>query len=177
VTYRRDGWVIPGEGGLSAGGEERNWLPLGVSIALVGAVVIGGMVLGGRKPVAHVTATTAGADPYAASLPLTDVVMSESSNLAGGKVTYVDGHVANTGSRTVKGVLVQVLFRNAGHEVAQNQVLPLTLIRTREPYIDIEPVAAAPLKPGSGQDFRLIFDAISQDWAGDTPEIRVVQVD
>jgi hypothetical protein len=103
--------------------------------------------------------------------------MSESSNLAGGKITYLDGHIANTGGRTVTGVTVQVLFRDAAHEVAQNETLPLKLIRMREPYVDVELVSAAPLKPGSEQDFRLIFDAISPDWDGAYPELRVIHVE
>jgi hypothetical protein len=103
--------------------------------------------------------------------------MSESANLAGGKVTYVDGHIANRGNQTLTGITVQVLFRNSGHEVVQNQTLPMTLIRMREPYIDTEPVSAAPLKPGAEQDFRLIFDAVTGEWAGETPEIRVLHVD
>ena len=62
--------------------------------------------------------------------------MSESTNLAGGKVTYLDGHIANTGPRTVTGITVQVLFRDFAHEVTQNETQPLKLIRTREPYVD-----------------------------------------
>jgi hypothetical protein len=50
--------------------------------------------------------------PYAGSLALTGLAMSESANLAGGKVTYLDGHIANTGARTVTAVTVQVLFRD-----------------------------------------------------------------
>jgi hypothetical protein len=110
-------------------------------------------------------------------LPITNVVMSESSNLAGGKVTYLDGHMTNTGTKTVSGVRVQVLFRNAAHEVAQNETQPLKWIRTRDPYIDLEPVSAAPLKPGEGQDFRLIFDAVTPDWNGAYPELRTIGVD
>ena len=158
-------------------GQSRNWLPLVIAAVLVSAVVVGGLVMSGRKPSASLTAANATPDPYAASLPLTNVVMSESANLAGGKVTYLDGHIANHGDRTIKGITVQVLFRNYAHEVAQNQTLPLTLIRMREPYIDTEPVAAAPLKPGAEQDFRLIFDTVAPDWAGELPEIRVVHVD
>ena len=75
------------------------------------------------------------------------------------------------------GVSVQVLFRNAANEVAQNETQSLKLIRTRDPYVDLEPVSAAPLKPGAGQDFRLIFDAVSQDWNGVYPEIRIVHAD
>jgi len=103
--------------------------------------------------------------------------MSESGNLAGGKVTYLDGHIANAGSRTVTGVTVQVLFRSFAHEVAQNETQPLKIIRMREPYIDVEPVSAAPLKPGDERDFRLIFDAVSQDWDGAYPEVRVIHVE
>ena len=54
--------------------------------------------------------------------------MSESSNLAGGKVTYIDGHITNSGSKTVTGISVQVLFRNAANEVAQNETQPLKWI-------------------------------------------------
>jgi hypothetical protein len=74
-------------------------------------------------------------------------------------------------------VTVQVLFRDAAHEVAQNETQPLKLIRTRDPYIDLEAVAAEPLKAGDERDFRLIFDAVSRDWDGAYPEIRVLRVE
>jgi hypothetical protein len=61
--------------------------------------------------------------------------------------------------------------------VAQNETQPLKWIRTRDPYVDLEPVSAAPLKPGEGRDFRLIFDAVTQDWNGVYPQIRIVRVD
>ena len=157
---------------------ERNWLPLAVAAAVIliaaGVVVL---VLEHGKPTATVTPISAAPDAYAASLPTTRLAMSESANLAGGKVTYLDGHIANKGPRTVTGVTVQVLFRTFAHEVAQNETLPLRLIRMREPYIDLEPVSAAPLKPGGEQDFRLIFDAVTPDWDGAYPEIRVIHVE
>jgi hypothetical protein len=144
-------------------------------VLIVAAIVIFMLEHGkGRTTVTPVSATL---DVYAGSLPITNVVMSESSNLAGGKVTYIDGHIANNGNKTVTGVSVQVLFRNAANEVAQNETQSLRLIRTRDPYIDLEPVSAAPLKPGDGRDFRMIFDSITQDWNGVYPEIRIVHVD
>jgi hypothetical protein len=158
--------------------EERNWLPIAIAAAavvLVAVVVI--FILEHGKTGGTVTPISAAADPYAASLPITGLVMSESSNLAGGKVTYIDGHIANSGNRTVTGVAVQVLFRNVAKEVAQNETQSLKLIRMREPYVDTEPVSAAPLKPGDEHDFRLIFDAVSPDWDGAYPEIRIVRVD
>ena len=63
-----------------------------------------------------------------------------------------------------------------GKEVAQNETQPLTFIRTREPYIDTEPVSAAPLKPSVSQDFRLIFDHVSPEWDGAYPEVRILRV-
>jgi hypothetical protein len=145
------------------------------AVVVIAVIVIVLMERGNTK--ATVTPISAKPDPYAASLSITDVKMSESSNLAGGKVTYIDGHVTNSGTKTVTGIWVQVLFRNAAKEVAQNETQPLKWIRTRDPYVDLEPASAAPLKPSDGQDFRLIFDAVTPDWNGEYPEIRIVRVD
>ena len=144
------------------------------AVVVIAAVVILVMERGaGRSSVAPVNAA---ADPYAGSLPISNLQMSESSNLAGGKVTYLDGHIANKGDRIVTGVSVQVLFRDGAQEVAQNETHALSLIRTRDPYIDIEPLSAAPLKPGEERDFRLIFDRVVSDWDGAYPQLRVLRV-
>ncbi len=113
---------------------------------------------------------------YAPSLPLTQLAMSESTSLSGGKSTFVDGHIQNTGGQTIGGVMVQVIFHNDEGMPPQIETLPLALIRTRVPYIDTEPVSAAPLKPGDGQDFRLIFETIPQNWNMQMPEVHVIGV-
>jgi hypothetical protein len=146
------------------------------AIVLIAAAVLVLVLERGKTP-AKVTPISAPLDAYASNLPITKLAMSESANLAGGKVTYLDGHIANSGSRIVTAVNVQVLFRTFAHEVAQNETQPLRLIRTREPYIDVEPISAAPLKPGGEQDFRLIFDTVSPDWDGAYPEVRVIHVE
>ena len=162
----------------SAETRERNWLPLAIAAAVVLVVAATAvLILEHGKPSNSVTPISAAPDPYAASLPITGLAMSESSNLAGGKITYLDGHIVNTGSRTITGVTVQVLFRTFAHEVAQNETQPLKFIRTRDPYVDLEPVSAAPLKPGDQQDLRLIFDSVSPDWDGACPEVRIVHVE
>jgi hypothetical protein len=156
---------------------DRNWLPLAVAagvVIVVLAVVV--FVLERHKRTASVAPVSAAADTYSGSLPITGVAMSESANLAGGKVTYLDGHIANTGNRTVTGITVQVLFRNVAQEVAQNESQPMQFIRTRDPYVDLEPISAAPLKPGGERDFRLIFDAVTPDWDGAYPQIRILHV-
>lgn len=156
---------------------ERNWLPLVIAAgAVIVVLAVGVYVLERHKSTAHVAPVSAVADPYSDSLPVTGVAMSESGNLAGGKVTYLDGHIANKGNRVVTGITVQVLFRNAAQEVAQNETHQMQFIRTRDPYIDVEPVSAAPLKPGQERDFRLIFDAVTQDWDGAYPQVRILHV-
>ena len=105
---------------------ERNWLPVVVASVIVIAVV-GALFFfyEHRKGGPTVTPISAAVDPYAANLTIDNLALSESSNLSGGKVTYLDGHIANKGSRTVTGITVQVLFRDAAHEVAQNETQAL----------------------------------------------------
>lgn len=150
-----------------------------VIAAVIVIAVTGGLffVFQHGKTTPEVTPISAQADPYAANLPISNLAMSESSNLAGGKVTYLDGQITNKGSRTISGITVQVLFRNYAHEVAQNETQPLMLIRTRDPYVDVQPVSAAPLKPGDERDFRLIFDTVADSWDNAYPEIRIIRVD
>lgn len=112
--------------------------------------------------------------PYAAQLIFSGLQMSESTSLSGGKSTYVDGHVHNTGGRTVAAASLQVLFANDMALPPQVESVPLTLIRTREPYIDTQSIAAAPIAPGQERDFRLIFENIGSNWNQQLPEIHLV---
>jgi Protein of unknown function (DUF2393) len=161
----------------SAPVRERNWLPMAIAAAVILVLAVAAiLVLERGRQTATVAPVSAAADPYAPNLPVSDLKMSESANLAGGKVTYLDGHIANKGDRTVTSIAVQVLFRNSAQEVAQNETQQLKFIRTRDPYIDIQPVSAAPLKPGDERDFRLIFDAVTPDWDGVYPQLRILHV-
>ncbi len=148
------------------------WGVAGLAVLVVVAI----LVLAGR----HKTAVPTTIQPvaaYAANLPLTQLAMSESTSLSGGKSTFIDGHVQNTGGQTVAGITVQVVFRNDEAMPPQIETLPLSLIRTREPYIDTQPVSAASLKAGDERDFRLIFESIPANWNQQMPEIRIIQVD
>jgi hypothetical protein len=116
------------------------------------------------------------ADPYAANLPISDVKMSEASSVAGGKATYIDGMVTNRGTQTVSGITVQVAFSDFTKQIAQKETMPLNLIRTHQPYVDTQPVSAAPIAPGEAREFRLIFDHVTENWNQYYPEIRVIQV-
>jgi hypothetical protein len=158
--------------------ESISWLPwaiAGVAIAIGIGLLI---AFGGHRtaPPLGMGPGLAPPDPYAASLVIGDLKMSEASNFAGSKVTYLDGKVANHGDRILTGITVQVAFRNDLKEIAQKETLPLSLIRTREPYVDTQPMSASPLKPGEERDFRLIFDGVAPDWNRQYPEVRVIQV-
>ena len=150
------------------------WIIAGV-IVLIG---IGVLLLAGR----HKTVANPGgaglAPPaaYASHLVISHVQMSDSTNLSGGKVTYLDGQIANRGDQTLRAITVQVAFHNTGTQIAQKETMPLTLIRTREPYVDTQPVSAAPLTPGTTREFRLIFDHVAEDWDQQYPEVRVIEV-
>ena len=156
---------------------DRNWMPMAIAAAVGVVLVVAVLLMGGHSRRAQEAASSSTPDPYSANLNLSNLAMSESTNLVGGKVTYVDGRIANQGGRTVTGAMVQVIFRDYKNEVAQSQRLPLTVIRMREPYIDTVTLAAAPLKPGSQQDFRLNFDSVTPDWGGAMPELHIVHVD
>jgi hypothetical protein len=143
--------------------------------ALIVVLVAGAVFYAGRKKPEPAPETLQPADAYAASLPLSQFAMSEAENLSGGKLTYLDGHVQNTGNRTVTGITVQVIFRNDVALTPQIDTVPLMLIRMKEPYIDTEPVDAAPLKPGDDREFRLTFESVPDNWNQQMPEVRVIE--
>jgi len=157
--------------------EPRPWLPIAIAGAVV-LVAVGVLIaLAGHRTAPALTGPgLAPADPYAADLSIANLHMSEASNFAGGKVTYLDGDIANKGDKTLTAITVQVAFHNDLKEIAQKDTLPLSLIRTHEPYVDTQPVSAAPLKPADQREFRLIFDSIPSDWNRQYPEVRVIQV-
>jgi hypothetical protein len=158
---------------------EGGGLPMAVwgTAVLIVVVAIAALVFTGRKKPTAPPNTLLPAGPYAASLPLSHLAMSESTSLSGVKVTYLEGHVRNTGNRTVAGATVQVVFSNDETLPPQIDTAPLTLIRTREPYVDTEPISAEPLKPGDDREFRLIFETVPDNWNTQMPEVRVIRTD
>ena len=152
-------------------------------LALIAAVVVAVLIVAGallvradrsRNAVAPIAVRQA--DPYAKDLVFSQLAMSQSTSLSGGTSTFIDGHVKNAGPATLTGITMQVLFRNDVNLAPQVETLPLTLIRTHEPYVDTEPVSAAPLKPGDEAEFRLIFESVTGSWNQQMPDILAVGV-
>jgi hypothetical protein len=145
--------------------------------ALVVVILITVLVFAGRHKAAVLPHGLQPPDAYAAHLPLSQLAMSESESLSGGKLTYLDGHVQNTGDRTVTAVTVQVVFANAEQMPPAIDTVPLMLIRMKDPYIDTQPVSAAPMKPGDDREFRLTFEAVPDNWNQQMPQVRVIQTE
>ena len=160
-----------------AEGEPRSPLPWIVALAVVLAVIGILLVVSHRQqPTNPGGAGLAPPDPYAASLPISHVQMSQAGSVAGTQSTYIDGQIANKGQKTITAITVQVAFHGFENPIAKKETMPLTLIRTRQPYVDTQPVSVAPIRPGETRDFRLIFDNTPQDWNQNYPEIRVIAV-
>ena len=140
-----------------------------VAAVVVVIVIVALLVLGrhGSGP--------AGGAAYATNLELTNLQPSQSESLSGGRSTYLDGHIVNHGNQTVTGVTVQAVFGVDGG-TPQTLTAPVSIIRTRQPYVDTQPLKAAPLAPGAGADFRLIFEGVGDSWNQQAPTVQIVQV-
>jgi len=153
---------------------ERAFPGTAVGIAVAALVILAVVLL--LLDRRHGSAGAGGEDArYAPNLQLGSLKMSESESLSGGKSTYIDGHITNRGPLTVTGATVRVAFP-AGGGPPQVMTVPVQLIRMREPYVDVGPISAAPLRPGAGADFRLIFEGVSDAWNQQTPDIQVTGV-
>lgn len=151
---------------------EHNWLPWIIATAVI-CVGLAALFWLGRPPASSVGA---GVDPYAKNVALTNVEISQASNFAGDQLTYVDGTIENRGNRTITSVTLQALFANDSGEAPQTLLAPVSLIRSRDPYVDTELLSAAPLPAGKSQDFRLVFDSVSPMWNQQIPKLTVLHV-
>ncbi len=157
--------------------EPRSLVPWIVAGLVIVAAVVG-LIISARHPAPANPggAYLAPAAPYAAKLSITNLQMSQAGSMVGGQNTYLDGQITNQGDKTVTGITVQVGFWGFTKQLVGKPTMPLALIRTREPYVDTEPVSADPILPGQSRQFRLIFDSVPQDWNQNYPEIRMIQV-
>ncbi len=149
------------------------WIVLGV---LVVAAVVGVIVWTGAK-----NRTQGGGQipeaPYANNLAISDLKLSQAQNFVGGTVTYLSGTISNSGTDTVNGITMEVVFRNSlGETVQREQVHPLVMhsVGITTDFVDL---SQAPLLPNQKDEFRLTFEHISADWNQGYPELRIIDVD
>jgi hypothetical protein len=163
---------LSGETGQKEQRSFTSWLIAGAVVIIVAASMV---FISSRSTKSLLADTSTTPDPYASQLVISDVALSQSSNIAGSQITYVDGAISNRGDRTVDGISVRATFHQNG---GSTQVVPtlLSLIRAREPYIDIQPVSADPLKPGDSKPFRLIFDHVDPQWDQKNPDLAILHL-
>jgi hypothetical protein len=156
----------------AAAGTNRNWMPWIVALVLM-CCGLGLAFWLGRPPA---NSNGNGVDPYSKYVVLSHVQVSQASNFAGDQLTYVDGTIENGGNRTITAMTLQAAFPNETGDAPQMLQAPLGLIRSRDPYVDTQPISAAPLPPGKSQDFRLVFDNVSPMWNQAPPALRIVDI-
>ena len=117
-----------------------------------------------------------GPPAYAANLKLSDFKMSAAENFVGATVSYIDGTVSNSGSRTATRVMVRVIFQDDMGQMAQREDVPLKVLNTGGPYAQAVDLSVSPLNPGQSLPFRLTFERISAQWNHQYPEISITDV-
>jgi hypothetical protein len=152
--------------------EERAlWRPILIGVIIV-VVVVGAVVLGVREA----PKGPKGPPPYATFLKVSDIKMSAAENFVGATVSYVDGTITNTGSKTVTHAAVQTVFKDEMGQVVGNETMPLHVLQTSGPYPDVADLSASPLAPGQSKPFRLTFEGISNQWNHQVPELQITDV-
>jgi hypothetical protein len=116
-------------------------------------------------------------DPYSSNLKLMDLHLSTAENFAGASVMYVEGQIANLGSKRITGATVEAVFRNSLGEVVDRQTQPLTLTQERPGYNDAINLKQHPLGANAQHEFRLTFEHVSADWNQGLPELRFTHID
>jgi hypothetical protein len=114
--------------------------------------------------------------PYAASLKISDLKLSQAQNFVGATVTYVDGTLLNSGDQTVTHVEVRVTFRDMYGQIAQVEELPIKVLSTTGPYPDTADLSVVPLTSGQSSAFRLIFEHLSDQWNQAQPDLQITGV-
>lgn len=156
---------------LSEQKDESSLRPVLIAVVLV-AVLIGTLVLlsvSGKKGPAP-------PHPYASSVQLSNLKMSQAENFVGSSVTYIDGTITNAGDKTVTHASAHVVFKNSMDQVAQVENVPLQVLSTSGPYPDTVDLSASPLAPGQNKQFRLTFEHVSADWNQAYPDVQVADV-
>ena len=151
----------------------RTWVPLAVGFALV-VLAIAAIYSCTRS--SRTAGRQSATDIYAGNVLFTDLKLSRAENFVGAAVTYIEGKVSNTGTQTVIGAQVEIIFRNSLGEVVQKETHPLRVATSQmgqTEYVALSPQLT--LVPNQTREFRFTFEHISADWNQGYPELRVVQ--
>jgi hypothetical protein len=154
-------------------GEKRSWTPIIIGASAIVVTLIAALIISHNQPQQSGPAPE---DPYSSNLRIMDVKASQAQNFAGGSVYYLEGQIANMGSKSITGANVEAVFRNTLGQVVDRQVQPLTILQERPGYTDSVSLREHPLTPNMQDRFRLTFEHISADWNQGVPELRFIKI-
>jgi hypothetical protein len=154
--------------------ESSRWRPFVIAAVIVvaGIALVYAIGRSSAKPDAKAVV----APTYASRLQVGDLHLSTAENFVGGRVTYIDGKIANAGDKTLVGAQVEVVFRNNLGQIVDRQIQPLRVESSPLGHRDWVALNLAPLAPGKSLPFRFTFEHISADWNQGYPEIKFLDI-
>jgi hypothetical protein len=147
-----------------------------VLIAVAAIAVVIGIVYALSRSPGGSRGASQGAPLYAANLQVQDLRLSTAENFVGGRVTYLEGKMANNGDKSVTGAQLETVFRNTLGEVVDRQEQPVRVEAAPLGHQDWVSLNVSPLGPGRVASFRLTFEHISADWNQGYPELKFTSV-
>jgi hypothetical protein len=101
---------------------------------------------------------------YAEQIHVSDLRMSRATNLVKQEFTYINGVLANDGTRVIRDVEVVTEFRDQFNQVVLREI--------HRPFGTVTK-AGDPLLAGQRREFQLTFEHVPADWNQQYPIIRV----
>jgi len=102
---------------------------------------------------------------YLAQITVTDAQMSAAETPLGTTETYLDAHIVNRGSRSVRQLDLQMVF--------EDTMKPIVLQQVSSPVTE----NTAPLKPGELRSLHVTFDHMPAEWNQAPPAFTPVYVE
>lgn len=101
---------------------------------------------------------------YAEQIHVSDLRMSRAANLVKQEFTYINGVLANDGTRVIRDIEVVTEFRDQFNQVVLREI--------QRPFGTVTR-AGDPLRAGQRREFQLTFEHVPADWNQQYPIIRV----
>lgn len=153
--------------------QARNWTPflIGIVAVLITVGIIVGLTRSARQNKIQL-------NPYASQLQISNAKVSAAENYVGGTVTYLDADITNTGSKTLVGADIYLVFKNTMNEVVQKETLPLHVLTENQMggYPDLADMSRSPITPGHTKTVRVTLEHISADWDQAPPQMQLVNL-
>ncbi len=152
--------------------EKQSWFPAPL---LAGVAAIGLLVLvlywltkpgpqGSAGPAEHHLALGEAENAYAQQIHISDIRMSRAVNLVQQEFTYVNGVLANDGTREIRDIELVTEFRDQFNQVVLREI--------QRPF-GTATKPGEPLPAGQRREFQLTFEHVPADWNQQYPAIRV----